>query len=171
MDYLRLVNSGLNDIAGLIAALPVKDERVLEDLRTLQKAMKTIDEVYGKIPKSPEAQMQFLHDQTIAESFKVTNAVKDYAESQEANATRAFQMSGQMSPKGAERLAAATNAQVLHAVTQVLKVNGQMLKLQGEEFALKNKQEKDSVSHFNRVNGDVKASLAGFSGNFALPKF
>jgi hypothetical protein len=171
MDYLRFINSGLNDLSGLLSTLPIKDEKLLEELKSFQKATGKVIELYGMIPKSEEAAMQLLHDQTIAESFKMTNSAKEYADTQEANANQAFRMSGQMSPKGAVRLQAATNAQILHTMSQLLKVNGQLLKLQSEQFGVTNKREKDSVSHFNRINSDVKASLASFKGEMALPRF
>lgn len=171
LDYLRWINSGLDDISGIVATLPIKDERILEDIRSLQKGIKQIDDLYGRIPKSAAAPMQLLHDQTIAESFKMTNNAKEYAASQEANANQAFDLAEKMSPKGAIRLTAATEAQILHTMTQLLKVNGQLLKLQSEQFAMANMQSKDSVSHFNQVNGDVRKSLSSFSGDMNLPRF
>lgn len=171
MDYLRFINAGLDNISGLIASLPVKDEKVLEELKNFQQAMNTVQTLYGSVPTGGEAAMLSLHDQTIAESLKVTNAAKEYASGQEGNATRAFELANHMSPKGAERLNAATSAQILHALTQLLKVNGQLLKLQSEAFAMNNKQGKDSARHFNRVSGDVQASLSQFSGDFAFPRF
>lgn len=171
LDYLRLVNSGLDNITGLIASLPIEDERVLSELKNFKQALGQIKNRYGTIPDGGDAAMLSLHDDTIAESLKVTNAIQEYATGQEGNATRAFQQANYMSPKGAERLSAATNAQVLHALAQLLKVNGQILKLQSEAFAMDNKRAKDAAYHFNRVNGDMKASLEGFSGDFSFPRF
>lgn len=171
MDYLRAINAGLNDVLGLVNSLPIKDERILEDVRNLQRGIQKINELYGIVPPSSESNIQILHDQTIAESLKLTNSAKDYAAGQEQNAARAFSMAGQMSPKGAARLAASTNAQILHVLSQLLKLNGQALKMQSEEFALYNKQEKDSVGHFNKVNADMKSSLTNVESSLSLPRF
>ncbi|MBS1983271.1 MAG: hypothetical protein JST16_03790 [Bdellovibrionales bacterium] len=171
LDYLRAVNAGLDNIMGIVSSLPVKDERVLEDLKNFKDAVQKVNDLYGAVPQSKESNIQLLHDDTIAESLKLTNSAKEYAEGQEANAIRAFQMAGQMSPKGAARLAASTNAQILHTLSQLLRVHGQMLKVQSEEFALSNKQEKDSVGRFNKVNADMKESLEKFQGDFELPRF
>lgn len=170
-EYLRFVNSGLDDIVGLIRTLPIHDEKILEEIRTLQEGVNKISHIYGAIPISGEAPMQSLHDQSIAESFEMTNSAKEYASGQEANAVQAFELANHMSPKGAERLSAATSAQILHTLTQLLKINGQILKIQSEQFAMTNMQSKDSVGTFNRVNDDVKKSLVGFSGDLSLPKF
>lgn len=171
LEYQHWVNSGLDQIIGLINTLPIEDQRVLGELKDFQKAIKSVTELYGAVPLSGEAAMQSLHDQTIAESFKVTGNISDYAAGQEANASQAFMLAGQMSPKGAARLAASTQAQVLHSLSQLLKVNGQLLKLQSEQFAMENKASKDSVGHFNKINGDVRSSMSRFSGDFTLPRF
>jgi hypothetical protein len=171
IDYLRFVNSGLDGILGLVNTLPIHDENILAEVRDLQVGIARINQIYGIVPPSGVAPMQTIHDQTISESLEMTNSAKDYAANQEVNAQQAFQMAGQMSPKGAERLSAATQAQVLHTMVQLLKVNGQLLKLQSEQFAMANMESKDSVTHFNRVNSDVKNNLTSFSGDFSLPKF
>ena len=46
----------------------------------------------------------------------------------------------------------ATNSQVLHALAQLIRINGQVLKLQSEAFASENKRGKDSAGHFYRAN-------------------
>lgn len=171
IEYLRHINSGLDDILGLVESLPIRDEKVLEEVKNFRSAIRKINELYGVVPRSGEAAMQTLHDETIAESIKLTNSAKTYAESQERNANRAFEMADHMSPKGAARLAASTNAQILHTLSQILRLQGQMLKMHGEEFALTNKQDKDSVGHFNKINSDVKKSLTKFEGTFELPRF
>lgn len=171
IEYLRYVNAGIDNVTGLIRTLPIKDEKILANLRDFQRALEGVGVIYGMIPRSGESQMQTIHDQTVAESFKLTNNVQEYAVNQEANAEQAFAMAGQMSPKGAARLAASTQAQILHTLTQLLKVNGELLKIHGEQLAMSNKESKDSVGHFNKVNTDVKDSLGHFSGDLALPKF
>ena len=171
LEYLKAINSGMDSIQGLILNLPIADQKILGEFHSFEEAMKAISELYGIVPKSQEAHMETVHDQTIAESIKVTNGLKDYADVQEANAVRAFQMSGAMSPKGAARLSASTNAQILHTLAQLLRVNGQLLKLQSESLGVENKHEKDSVGSYNKVNADVKTTFAQFSGDLALPRF
>lgn len=171
IDYLRWINAGMDDISGLIDTLPIEDEKILSDLKTFRDAIKKIEQLYGAVPKSDESPLHGLHDETIAESLRVTNSLKEYAEKQELNANKGFEISGHMSPRGAARLTASLNAQILHVLTQILRVNGQMLKIQGESFALANKGSKDSVAHFNHINSSVRESLIGFSGDLSLPRF
>ena len=79
--------------------------------------------------------------------------------------------SRQASPKGAARMNAEVNAQILHTLNQLLRVNGQMLKLQSESLALNNKDGKDSVLGHQKVKQDLKSGLTSFRGDFNLPRF
>lgn len=170
-QYFRLINQGLENSIGLVNSLPIKDEEILADLRNFQNAVKTIEEVYGKIPQSEEAVLQLLHDQSVAESLKMVSVTKDYSKKQEENAHRISIQSRQASPKGAARMNAETNAQILHTLNQLLRINGQMLKLQSETLAMNNKQGKDSVHSHKKVKTDMTSSLTGFRGDFSFPKF
>lgn len=170
-EYIRLINSGLENSIGLLNSLPIKDEKILGEIKNFQVAFNTIQEVYGAIPKSNEAALQMLHDQTVAESIKMATKIKEYAIEQEENATKISIQSRSASPKGAARMNAETNAKILHTLNQILRINGQILKLQGENLAMVNKNGKDSVAHFNKINSDIRKSFKSFDGEFDLPKF
>jgi hypothetical protein len=170
-QYLRLINQGIENSIGLINSLPVKDERILDELKSFQDAMNSVDKLYGAIPKSEEAALQLLHDQSVAESFKMVNASKEYSRLQEENAVKISIQSRQASPKGAARMSAEVNAQILHTLNQLLRVNGQMLKLQSESLAMNNKDGKDSVLAHQKVRNDLKSGLSSFRGNFNFPRF
>jgi hypothetical protein len=152
-------------------ALPVRDERILAQLQDFQTALRKVEEIYGIIPKSSDAELQRLHDETIAESLKMSNTVKDYTDRQEINATNVFIQSSSASPKGAERMNAQTSAQILHSINQLIKVNGQLLKLQSESFALTNKGGKDSTEGFNKARGDLEKAMKKMKPQFDFPKF
>lgn len=170
-QFLKLVNQGVNNAVGLMEVLPIKDEKVLAKFKDFNIALAKINELYGSIPKGDDSGMQLLHDKTIAESFKLANALNDYAEEQEKNAIRIHSQSRAASPKGAVRINAQTNAQILHSLNQLIKVNGQMLKLQGESLAVVNKRGKDSSEIFNKSNNDLRESMKGFTPNSRFPKF
>jgi ribosomal protein L14 len=170
-QYLRLINQGIENSTGLMNSLPIKDERVLEELKSFQSAMQSVNNIYGAIPKSQEAALQMLNDQSVAESLKMVNASKEYSKSQEENALTISIQSREASPKGAARMNAEVNAQILHTLNQLLRVNGQILKLQSETLALNNKEGKDSIAGHQKLKSDMKTSLTGFKGNFNLPRF
>lgn len=169
--YMRFINQGLENSIGLMNSLPVKDERILGELLSYQSALKSVNNIYGAIPKSEEAALQLLNDQTVAESFKMVNASKEYSKMQEENALKISIQSREASPKGAARMNAEVNAQILHTLNQLLRVNGQILKLQSESLAMTNKEGKDSIVGHQKLKRDIKTSLGRFKGDFNLPKF
>jgi hypothetical protein len=81
MNFLRTLNDGIENSIGLLQSLPIKDEKVLSDLRDFQNALQKIDSLYGRIPTSPEQPLQLLHDQTVAESLRMATSFKEYPSS------------------------------------------------------------------------------------------
>jgi hypothetical protein len=149
-QYIRLINSGLENSLGLLNSLPIKDERILSEIHNFQKAFNTIQEVYG---------------------IKMASNIKKYATNQEENANKISIQSRRASPKGAARMNAETNSKILHTLNQLLRINGQILKLQSESLAMNNKAGKDSVGHFNKINSDIKSNLKNFDESMKLQKF
>lgn len=171
MDFLRQINSGLENSIGLLRSLPVKDEKILANLREFQGALNSITDLYGKIPKSQETLMHSLHDQTIAESLRMVNSFKEYSETQEQNSILIAAQSREASPKGAARMQAETSAQILGSLSQLIRLNTQMLKLQSEQFGMNNKSGKDSVGNFQKLNNDFGKSFNGLKSDMGLVQF
>ena len=170
-QYIRALNEGLNNAMGVAQVLPLKDDQILAQLRQFQDALRKVEEIYGIVPKGSDSELHKLHDMTIAESLKLANTLQDYSLQQEQNATQVFYQSTQASPKGAERMNAQMSAQILHSVNQLIKVNGQMLKMQSESMAFTNKQDKDSTAGFNKTTNDFKGSMMKFKPNYSFPRF
>lgn len=170
-DWLRTVHAGLENAAHLIESLPVKDEKILSQLRTFDRSIKTIEQIYGVIPNSKEQALHRLHDNTVAESLRMIHDFQKYAEKQEANSVILSANSRAASPKGAARIAATTNAEVLRSLSQLIRLNSQMLKLQGEQLALKNKTGKNRVASFQRINSDLGSGFQSFNPSMNLPRF
>ena len=170
-NYLRLIHEGIENSMGLMNSLPIKDEKILGHLREFNKAYSSVVKVYGKVPRSSEALMHTLHDQTVAESIKMVGGIDPYTQAQEKNAMSIARQIRRASPKGAVRMTVETNAKILHTLNQILKINGQLLKLQSESLAMENKHDKDSVVQFKKNNVDIKKGLKSFEADFSLPRF
>ena len=170
-QYLKLINHGLENSMGLLNALPIEDAKVLSDLNNFNKAYHSILSVYGKVPRSPESKMQILHDQTVAESIRMVGNIASYTRRQEENARSISIQGRQASPKGATRMNVESNAKILDTLNQILKINGQILKIQSEQLALVNKNGKGSVEKFKRMNSEMKMGMASFRGSSSLPRF
>ena len=169
--YERMLNRGIDNAAGLLPSVPIEDEKILENLGTFKDTVSALEELYGAIRESPDAEMFRLHDETVAESIKLIGRLKNYARVQEKNAEAVFRQAQGASPKGAGRMAAVTNSQILHALSQLIRINGQMLKLQSESFASQNKRGKDSAGHFNEVNREMERSLGRQRSGGSFPRF
>ncbi len=169
--FIKAINAGIENSIGLIESLPIKDESILGELKEFKKAYKLLQDLYGVIPKTQDAARQMLHDQTVAEALKVVAVLQDYATREEKNAKKIFYQARNASPKGAQRMTAQVNAKILHTLNQLLKVNGQILKLQSEQLAITNKSSKDESSHYKSVTNALSRGLNNFNGDFNLPKF
>jgi hypothetical protein len=170
-QYMRLINAGLDNSIGLMQSLPIKDESVLADLREYRSAITKIESLYGPVPTSPMANLQLLQDQTVAESLRMANSFKDYSDAQEKNSEIIAMQARDASPKGAARMQAEASADILKSLSQLIRLNTQMLKLQSEQLALNNKASKDGVATFQKVNGDLGSGFANFNPDMNLTRF
>ena len=169
---MRMINRGIENAVGVVLSLPVEDQKLLEDLKTFGETVAALEELYGVIPEGPTASMFRLHDESVAESVKLINDLKRYAREQEKNAELVFRQAPTAAPRGAARMAAVTNSQILHAISQLIRINGQMLKLQSEAFGLENRRGKAKVNHFNQINRELGREIAvDFLGGGRLPRF
>lgn len=100
----------------------------------------------------------------------VTGA-NEYAEKQESNSVNLEARSWDMSPKGAMRMQAQISSQILHTLSQILRMNAQLLKMQSADLAAKNREEKQNVMKFQRFSKEVTVTSKAFSGSLSLPKF
>lgn len=169
--WLKDIHSGLENAQGLLESLPVKDEKILSQLRSFSRSVETIENIYGKIPKSKEEVIHRLHDNTVAESLRMIHDFQKFAEKQESNSVVLASDSRMASPKGAARIAATTNAEILSSLSQLIRLNSQMLKMQGEQLAYSNKLGKSAVVSYQKVNTDLGKGFQSFKSNMRLPKF
>ncbi len=170
-NYLRWINAGIDNSIGLLQSLPIKDEKVLADLREFKTALGKVESLYGRVPRSPEDALQSLHDHTVAESLRMANDFKEFSIAQEKNSEVIALQARDASPKGAARMQAETSAQILKSVSQLIRLNTQMLKLQSEQMAFANKQSKDGVANFQKVSRDLGSGFSNFNPDMKLVRF
>lgn len=170
-SYMREINRGLDASIRLIESLPIKDEKILSQLRTFQKSLQEIEKIYGVIPKSPDEAFQQINDMAVAESLRMVNGANEYAEKQEQNSVHLEARSWDLSPKGAMRMQAQVSSQILHTLNQILRMNAQLLKMQSADLAAKNREEKQNVMKFQKFSKEVAITSKSFTGDLSLPKF
>ncbi len=170
-NYFRTIHQGLENITGMLDGLPVSDQGVLADLDDFNKSLKAIVHFYGRIPKSPESALHSLHDETAAESLRMVNSFKDYSESQEKNSKLLKTQSKTASPKGAARAAAVSNAMILESVNQLIRLQSQSLKMQSEQLAMLNKQDKRKIVAYQKVDKGIGNAFKNFKRQDKFIKF
>jgi hypothetical protein len=170
-NYLRLINAGLDNSIGLLNSLPIRDEQILAELREFRSALGKVESVYGQIPRSPEEVLHTLHDRTVAESLKMANDFKEFSVTQERNSNLIASQARTASPKGAARMQAETSAEILKSLSQLIRLNTQMLKLQSEQLAFTNKQSKAGVANFQKISHDLGSGFSNFNPNLNLMRF
>lgn len=159
--FERLIHEGSISVRGLLNLIPI-DAKTTHYLRGIKKNQAVIQRLYGSIPKSPDRKLHRENDEMIAESITMQSNLAAYTQRQEENATQLTQQAKSMSPKGAAQATVISNAQILHALNQLIKINGQILRLQGQNLAFKNRREKEDVKNFY---WDTKSLKKGFQGN------
>lgn len=170
-DFLRQLNAGLENSIGILESLPVKDEKILADLRGFRQSLTKITALYGVIPRSPEQALHLLHDESVAESLKMANDFKNYSEVQEKNSIVIATQARQASPKGAARMQTEASAEILRSLSQLIRLNTQMLKLQSEQLALNNKLSKQEVRNFQKIHGDLGTGFTRFKPDMGFVRF
>lgn len=170
-NYFRSVHQGLENVTGLMDSLPISDQGVLKDLRSFNGSLKTVTQVYGRIPKSPAAALHRLHDQTTAESLQMVNLFKDYSKAQESNSRSLKLQSQAASPKGAARATAVSNAMILESVNQLIRLQSQSLKMQSEQLAMLNQQDKQKIVAYQEVDQSIGDAFKNFKRPADLLRF
>ncbi len=161
-EFLKSLTTGLDNSIGLLESLPLKNEKILSDLKDFKKGYSSVLDLYGAIPKSKEEALQVLHDKSVAESFKMVAMTDDHSRLQEENADLIKINAREASLKGAARMTAESNALILDSLNQLIKLQAQSLKLQSEQLAMQNKNSKTQVDSFQKINHGLSNGFKKF---------
>lgn len=170
-QLLSAVHSGLENSMGLLVALPIEDNAILEDIGSFSKSYAKIKDIYGEVPYSQLAGMHNLHDNTVAESILMISNAKKYAETQEKNAKIFRKQARTASPKGASRMAVEGNAMILDGLSQLVRLQSQTLKTQSERLALATHHSKNKTISHQKVGSELKNAFKNIKIGSSLPRF
>ncbi|MBY0386312.1 hypothetical protein K2X05_14235 [bacterium] len=170
-EFLKSLTTGLDNSIGLLETLPLKNEKILSDLKDFKKGYDSVLDLYGSIPKSKEEALQVLHDKSVAESFKMVAMTDDHSRLQEENADLIKINAREASLKGAARMTAESNALILDSLKQLIKLQAQSLKLQSEQLAMQNKSSKTQVDSFQKINQGLGDGFKKFQQKPGLIRF
>ena len=166
-SFEKLIHEGVIDLQGIEELIPIDKDILIE----LKRNHKRIKEIYGDIPESIDQEIHRQNDNAIAESMSLHDSLASYTKALDRNATKLTRQAGVMSPKGAARAVVITNAQILHALNQLIKVNGQLLKIQSGKLALENKNEKEKINNLKEESEGLHAGFKNISSQLVLHKY
>lgn len=171
LDYFREINKGIKDAMNIARTLNTSiNPGILSDLNKVEDIMATVQDIYGRVPKTSEARLQQTMDQSVAEAIQNHNEAYRYAEKIDPEAERIKDYAQYVNPQGAGRLSAQALGVLIHVMNQVLRTNGTMLKLQGEQLALANKKEKLSSEQFRIQYDSLSNAFSSLNNNYKLSR-
>ncbi len=170
LQYFRDLNRGLNDALNLAKTMNQKlSPGILSDLQGAEHALKVIEELYGAVPKTAEARMQQTMDRSAAEAIDLHNEAFRYADAIDPEAEQIKDYARVVSPQGAAKLTAQSLGVLIQVLTQVLRTNAAMLKLQSEHLALENKRAKVGSEQFKLQYESLAKAFGELQPEYKLP--
>lgn len=170
LSLLRDVNRGIKDGLTVIQLVnPKFNPGLYGDLDTADRVLGIINDLYGKIPATSQAQLQQAQDQSASESIAMNGTLFRFADQADEESRRIFAHSQGVSPQGAAKLTAQSIAVLIGVSTQVLRSNSMMLRMMGENMALQNRKEKIQSAQFKTQYEGISGALNGLPKETSLP--
>jgi len=172
LALMRDINRGIND--ALNVARTISGDRgpgVFENWKTVDEALRQIQEIYGIVVPSPNSRVEQTTDQSVAEAVKLNNSVYDYTKQIDELGEQIKSYSHAVSPGGAQKLTAQTLGVMLHVMNQSLRTQATGLKLQAQSLELTNRREKESSRAIVQNNLDLKNAMSDANPKFQTPRF
>lgn len=171
LSLLQDINRGLRDALGLIrTSNQTLKPGALSDLDNLDQVLLKIEELYGRIPNTPEGKMQLLTDRSVAEAINLHNEAFKYADRIDPEAERIKDYAQVVNPTGAAKVTVQSLGIMIHILNQILRTNAAMLKLQSEQLALQNRRGKLDSEQFKMQYEGVSDAFGQLKSNYELPR-
>lgn len=169
---LEEINRGINDSIQMAETNGIRiDPGIYRDLKDVDRALKSVEEIYGKTVDSRDATSQRNTDQTIAEALSFNNEINEYTKQIDQIGEEIKNFSHVVSPGGAQKLTAQSMGVMIHVMDQQMRATGVGLKLQAQAMAVQNKKEKDQTSQYLKEGKLLKERMQNLNPTFQLPRF
>lgn len=171
LNLLRDINRGLRDALRLMrTANQTLNPGVLSDLDNLDQILFKVEELYGRIPNTPEGKMQVLTDRSVAEAINLHNEAFKYANRLDPEAERIKDYAHMVNPAGAAKVTVQSMGIMIHVLNQILRTNAAILKLQSEQLALQNRRGKLDSEQFKMQYEGVSEAFGRLQPTYSLPR-
>lgn len=170
LNLLRDINQGLRNALNVMrTANQTLKPGVLSDLDNLDFVLSKVEELYGRIPNTPEGKMQLMTDRSVAEAINLHNEAFKYADRLDPEAERIKDYAHVVNPAGAAKVTVQSMGVMIHVLNQILRTNAAILKLQSEQLALQNRRGKLDSEQFRMQYEGVSNAFGNLKSNFNLP--
>ncbi len=170
LNLLRDINRGLREALNVMrTANQTLRPGVLSDLDNLDLVLAKVEELYGRIPNTPEGKMQLMTDRSVAEAINLHNEAFKYADRLDPEAERIKDYAHMVNPAGAAKVTVQSMGMMIHVLNQILRTNAAILKLQSEQLALQNRRGKLDSEQFRMQYEGVSDAFGNLRSNFNLP--
>ena len=140
-------------------------------LRNVNESIHAVQRLYGRIPKTSEAEIQKKTDLTIAESLHLHSEAFRYATRTDREAQKMKLYAHRASQAGATKTILESQAVMIHILNQILRTNATLLKIQTQRLALKNKSDKLHSRQFQVQYSELGEAFKNLSSNYTLTSF
>jgi len=172
LGLLQDINRGINDSLRMAETLGIRvDPGLYRELREMDKAINSVETIFGRAVDSKLANVQRNTDQTVAEAITFNNELNEYAKRLDRVGEEIKTFSHAVSPGGAAKLTAQSVGVMIHVMNQQIRATGQGLKLQAQALAIQNKQEKDKTEQYLKEGEKLKTKLQSLEAKFQAPRF
>lgn len=149
LNLLRDVNAGVRSGLDLIRIInPKFNAGVYGDLNNPENVLRAIHDLYGVTPNTADKELIDIQDQSVAEVIAMNKSLYDYSAQVDFERERMLMHSQVVSPQGAAKLQNQSLAVIIGVLTQLLRVQSQMLKVMGQNMALDTRREKLASEQF-----------------------
>lgn len=149
LNLLRDVNAGVRSGLDLIRIInPKFNAGVYGDLNNPENVLRAIHDLYGTTPNTADRELIDIQDQSVAEVIAMNKSLYDYSVQVDFERERILMHSQVVSPQGAAKLQNQSLAVIIGVLTQLLRVQSQMLKVMGQNMAFDNRKEKLASEQF-----------------------
>lgn len=170
LNLLRDINRGLREALNVMrTANQTLRPGVFSDLDNLDLVLAKVEELYGRIPNTPEGKMQLMTDRSVAEAINLHNEAFRYADRLDPEAERIKDYAHMVNPAGAAKVTVQSMGMMIHVLNQILRTNAAILKLQSEQLALQNRRGKLDSEQFRMQYEGVSDAFGNLRSNFNLP--
>lgn len=149
LNLMRDINAGVRSGLDLIRIInPKFNAGVYGDLNNPENVLRAIRDLYGEAPMTADKELIDIQDQSVAEVIAMNKSLYDYSAQVDLERERILVHSQVVSPQGAAKLQNQSLAVIIGVLTQLLRVQSQMLKVMGQNMALDNRKEKLTSEQF-----------------------